>query len=108
VKYALLLEDDEERATMLTEALYKHNYSVLRARTVSEAKVIWRDRKLDLVLLDHDLGQPQDGCHFVCWLVQQPDLRRTHFIVADLHRAGADVIRLWPTQVPDYLDAVEN
>lgn len=52
MKYILIIDDDEHIGNMLSEALSKHGYGVLRAYSGTEALMILESKRPDLVLLD--------------------------------------------------------
>lgn len=118
---ALLLEDDHERGKYIRGLLQQHGYKVIWARSLSEAKIAWRRNTFALAALDHDLGLTDkfgNGCMFTCWVVRQPDVCSTQFIVhstniiaapkmvRDLGDAGCHVARVWPNSIGAYLQNV--
>lgn len=118
---ALLLEDDLVRGEHIELILKAHGYRIVWEQSVQGAMRAWQQHVFDLATLDHDLGWPVlygTGRDFTRWVVQQPGVCRTKFIVhsaniitaprmvQDLSQAGCSVARVWADSIGMYLDSI--
>lgn len=123
MRSAFLLEDDPERGEHIRALFHQHGYDVVWATSLREAQQMWVSGTFDIAALDHDLGPTYfrgNGYMFVCWVVQQPDVCQTRFIVhsaniieapkmvAALVDAGCRVARVWPDAVGIYLKMLDD
>lgn len=80
MKRLFLLEDDLSLINGLSFAVKKQGYEIVIARTTSEADVLWKDGKYDLVILDVSLP---DGSGFdFCKKIRQTSKVPVMFLTA--------------------------
>lgn len=80
MKRLFLLEDDLSLINGLSFAVKKQGYDIVIARTTSEADVLWKDGKYDLVILDVSLP---DGSGFdFCRKIRQTSKVPVMFLTA--------------------------
>lgn len=119
----LMLEDDvDERGPYLLALYTAYGHDVTWVTTVPEAQEAWGDRHYDLISLDHDLGQREDGMSFLRWALMQPDVCeaprqwivhslnvvRAPVMVDLLHQAGCCVHRVLPKDLGRWLGQQEQ
>ena len=72
----LLVEDDEEQASLFTQALTLSGYAVDTVSTITEAQARLTDEAFTLLLTDWELGDGMQGDALVCWTRRQcPDVK---------------------------------
>jgi len=122
---AFMLEDDPVRGGHIRDLLHQHGYNVTWATNFEEAQEAWlqSERPFDLALLDHDLGRPSlfgTGKMFARWVVEQPNVCCTHFVVHSANTVAAPqmvailvdakcrVARVWPDSIGIYLKMLKH
>jgi CheY-like chemotaxis protein len=98
--YVLLVEDDEDLASVLVASFQDAAVHIDRAATRQEAIRQCINRKPDLLILDLTLPDG-DGFSFVEWLRQQPPLRTLPLVVysgREISDAEMTRLRLGPTE----------
>jgi signal transduction histidine kinase/CheY-like chemotaxis protein len=98
--YVLLVEDDEDLASVLVASFQDAAVHIDRAATRQEAIRQCINRKPDLLILDLNLPDG-DGFSFVEWLRQQPPLRTLPLVVysgREVSDAEMTRLRLGPTE----------
>jgi CheY-like chemotaxis protein len=66
----LVLDDDDTRHQIFREIILpqiKQSYNLFAVKTVHGAKGVMSSHKIDMMLLDHDLGRAEDGRTFCRW-----------------------------------------
>jgi signal transduction histidine kinase/CheY-like chemotaxis protein len=96
----LLVEDDLDLANVVLGGFAKTNVAVEHAATLYRAKVLCRERKPDLLILDLTLPDG-DGFSLVEWLRSLPELASLPLIVysgRELEEGDQSKLRLGPTR----------
>jgi len=96
----LLVEDDLDLANVVLSGFAKTNVLVEHAATLHRAKVLCRERRPDVIILDLTLPDG-DGFSLVEWLRVRPELRSLPLIVysgRELEEGDQLKLRLGPTK----------
>lgn len=98
--HVLLVEDDQDLASVVMAGFDKTDVTVSHAPTLQQAMVLCREHKPDLIILDLTLPDG-DGFSLVEWLRTRPDLRSLPLIVYSGRKVSEEErtkLRLGPTR----------
>lgn len=99
MKKILFVEDDENLNRGVSLKLTKEGYGVLSARTVWEAKRLWAEETVDMVITDINLPDGS-GLTFGSWVREQSDVYLIYLTALDTE---LDVINGYDSGADDYI-----
>lgn len=99
IKKILIVEDDRELNQGITYTLEKSDYIVMRAYSIREAKILFKNRDADVVLLDVNLPDGE-GFEFCKWIKERSQAAVLFLTARDLEE---DALKGYELGGTDYI-----
>lgn len=99
MKQILIVEDDRELNQGLSYALEKEKYKIFSVYSLKEARKLFMEQKIDLVLLDVNLPDGE-GFEFCQWMKQKTEIPVLFLTARDLEE---DVLKGYELGADDYV-----
>jgi len=101
-KHILIVEDDSSTQALYS-AIMAELYQLSAAHTVREAKIILRDEKIDLAIIDLALPGASHGLELIEFIRKENSDKKLPIITVTAHTAPADMLASLSAGSDEYL-----